>query len=242
MLKRVVVLLLFVQFSFSQENQSSLELDKEGGFSFGFTYESSFASASTSQNKMFKFLLGNELVTTYINYKAFRKFILGFSIGLQPEFSSPLLERRARQQYYKMGLRLGYVLNDDSQIIFTKSEIYHNDFNLYIGYPEQKRYTLGNINHWSLSFIYNTGNLSPEIGLTYVSYGAGVVDANKVSSSASGSFIMPSIGLNYKIYPSKKRAIKKLTQAKNALDLELITQEEYDKVYVKYAHFSKDKP
>ena len=53
---------------------------------------------------------------------------------------------------------------------------------------------------------------------------------------------MPSLGINFKLNPSKKRAIKKLTQAKNALDLELITQEEYDKIYVKYAHFAKDKP
>ena len=32
MLKRVVILLLFVQFSFGQENESSLELDTEGRF------------------------------------------------------------------------------------------------------------------------------------------------------------------------------------------------------------------
>ena len=49
-------------------------------------------------------------------------------------------------------------------------------------------------------------------------------------------------GLKYKLYPSKKRAIKKLSQAKTAFDLELITQEEYDKIYVKYARFAKNKP
>jgi len=240
MLKRIVVLLLFVELSFGQGNESSLELDNEGRFSFGITYKSSFTEESTSQNKMFKFLLGNGLYTTYFNYKVFKKFILGLSIGLQPSFSSYLLEKP--QPYYKLGLRLGYVLNDDSQIIFTKSKVLNGSYEIARSYPEVKYYRVGDdVNHSSLSFIYNMGNLSPEIGLTYVSYRAGVSSSN-ISTPVNGSFIMPSIGLNYKIYPSKKRAIKKLIQAKNALDMGLITQEEYDQIYVKYAHFAKDKP
>ena len=109
------------------------------------------------------------------------------------------------------GIRLGYKLND--KFLITGS------YGLYHG---GERFTYS-----KLSIAFGKKNLVPE-------FGALIVDGyEKYALGAS-------LGLTYFFKPNRNKAIKKLTQAKNALDLELITQEEYDKIYIKYFKYTKN--
>ena len=109
------------------------------------------------------------------------------------------------------GIRLGYKLKDKF-LITSSNGLYHGG----------ERFTYS-----KLSIAFGKKNLVPE-------FGALIVDGyEKYALGAS-------LGLTYFFKPNRNKAIKKLTQAKNALDLELITQEEYDKIYIKYFKYTKN--
>ena len=213
MLKRVVFLLLFVQFSFGQDNESSLELDTEGRLSLGIKY-------SHSSPKY----LGYSLSTDYF----FKNSLIGLEIG--NKFSNVKeLNERIRLTLYS--LRYGINIVPSTKVIFTYgiSTDERMDGVNYNGLKLNEFHIVG------IGLIFNdTNQFQQEIQFQSLSN----TDYSVVGKMSS-SYL--SFGLNYKLLPSKKKAIKKLTQAKNALDLELITQKEYEKIYVKYAHFTKDK-
>ena len=198
MLKRVIVLLLFVQFSFGQENESSLELAKEGKISIGAYWENSLS------NHRYRYQYD---YTFNFNYHI-KKSMIGVS------YSIDNVESDRKQPHYPLiGIRYGYNISNNSKALFTaKSGKYFTSIGLGLTINEKNR--IRPELHYLHSFKKGYDNPFNRIGF----------------------------GFTYALTPSKKRAIKKLTQAKNALDMELITQEEYDKIYVKYAHFAKDKP
>ena len=248
MLKRAVVLLLFVQFSFGQENESSLELDKEGRFSFGFKYDWSGESITSSENRMLSHIYGRGFYLYDFNYLVKEKIIIGLQVGVYPKYLTSI--SRYEDSNSKIALRTGLVLSDKLKLILTNGIVGKTNAEIFGNGNTYKQ--TGPSFHSSLSFILNTGIISPEIGITYVTNQIKTNYNVNAFALSNHHFFMPSIGINlnlkpkknkvkFSFNPSKKRAIKKLTQAKNALDMELITQEEYDKIYVKYAHFAKDK-
>ena len=185
-----------IQFKKLLENESSLELAKEGKISIGAYLDNEFEVGGII-NYTFNF-----------NYHI-KKSMIGVSYTIKDDgFHRRELHRPL------IGIRYGYNISNNSKALFTAK--YGKDFS-----------SIG------LGLTINEKNrIRPELHyLYYFKKGWNEYEFSKIA-----------FGFRYALTPTKKRAIKKLTQAKNALDLELITQEEYDKIYVKYAHFAKDKP
>tara|TARA_X000000368_G_C22854750_1_gene633802 strand:- start:43 stop:864 length:822 start_codon:yes stop_codon:yes gene_type:complete len=196
----------------------------------------------------------NSILNVNFNYKFSNKSLIGFDVG----------HSLGNKKNTSLGLIYGYDINEK-----LTAKISYGFWNLSSDidfYLEQKRINNNRIfneyfidksrnNYGGISLTYNLGRFSPEIGFklfrlkTY--YSSNEYEYNEATNlyeaptqAGIGEFItnigMPSFGIIYHFYPSKNKAIKKLTQAKNALELELITQEEYDKIYIKYFKYTKN--
>ena len=230
-MKKLILLLLFIPLvSFGQEDvdfDSNLNLTVKDStknyFGIGFKVESSFQRKGLdtgTSKKIAKRLLKNMIVID-LNY-VINNFSIGVEYGRDIE-GNIYLGDAMRRNLYKFGLRVGYkALND--KVIFTSTNGIH-----YIEGESRVAGYVGNYDtsnykkfYTKFSAISNSKyKLVPEIGVGTDGFSLGLV-----------YFFKPKY--------SKRRAIKKLTQAKNALDLELITQEEYDKIYIKYFKNTKN--
>ena len=260
MLKRIVVLLFFVQFSFCQDNKEEFEKkeinNKEliNHFSLGFKLVTDFWKREDLYRGYLQINNNNEIISlikeAYYSHSSdglllnMDYFTNKSSVGIElgTSFRGKMIEI--------MGIRYGLILFDKINLNFSFGfkESHKTDYVYFVNQvnSEERRYQKNKSNYLGITFSLHNKVFNPEIGFNFnpTKYKEVQLQSNQSVGAPDVKFngISFTAGFKYKLYPSKKRAIKKLTQAKNALDLELITQEEYDKVYVKYVHFSKDKP
>ena len=292
MLKRVVVLLLFVQFSFGQTKDTiSFNILKGKRFSIGINYtfideksENWYLTNHTPYDKkgitrererekiVYETFSGQGFPSININYKLSTKSLIGIEFGNSRYPAEYGYDKSINRNHY--GLIYGYSFNNKLtakiNLGLWKLGQYQKAFQIlqvenWEEYVQTKGDFLANsyepiddTYYGGISLQYNFGFLNPEIGIKFFRLKTSFDSIKSEYDEATGqrfeqgvgsgsfwsNFVFLRAGINYQLNfnPTKNKAIKKLTQAKNALDLELITQEEYDKVYVKYAHFAKDKP
>ena len=257
MLKRIFVLFLFAQVSFCQDNQKEFEIKETNNkelinhFSVGFKLVTDFRKREDFRNQ----INNNNEIISLIKEAYYSQSSDGLLLNMdyfinKSSFGIELGTSFRGKTIEMMGIRYGLILFDKINLNFSYGYklAHERDYVIFTNKvnSEESHYQKKESNYLGITFSLHNKAFNPQIGFNFnptkYKFMYGINNQSIRSPEVKFNGISFTAGLKYKLYPSKKRAIKKLTQAKTALDLELITQQEYDKIYVKYAHFAKDKP